>query len=408
MDRRDFLKFGLGTLGLSASWRLWAASAQSASQRPTQPLLLVVFLRGAYDGLSLLSPYKESFYYESRPTIAIPEPDTAGEEAGVALDSDWALHPAVAASVLPMYKAGELAFVPFAGTSFVSRSHFQAQDWIEAGVDSEAMRVDGGFLNRLVGRLNTGSTIVNGMGFTQTLPLVLKGQEKLVANSPVNLPKTHLSALSEEALWARMYQGHSLQADVDEGLGVRRQIYLEMQEEIQAASRSAVTASGFASQSARIGRFLEESTRFRVAFVDVGGWDTHTNQGNGKGALANRFANLGNGLVQLKVGLGEQWNNTVVVVMSEFGRTFRENGTKGTDHGHGNVMWVMGGSVKGGRVVGNQARLRARDLHENRDVPVLNNNRDVMAGVLKSVYGLSSTDVQWIFPGCHPNGFGLV
>lgn len=390
MDRRQFLKAGLGGLALWPQWRLWAASSRS------DPLLLVVFLRGAYDSLSLLTPYQESFYYESRPTIAINKPDPNDPFSAIPLDADWALNPAVRDTLLPLYQSGELSFIPFAGTSFVSRSHFQAQDWVETAYVPGMPHLESGFLNRLVARLNGQGTATDGIGFTKTLPLILKGDAKNVVNTPLVMPKNQQISRSEEELWAQLYKGHALQAQVDEGLGVSRKVSQELQEEMQAASRSAIPAYGFASQAGRMGRFLRDNDRYKVAFVDVGGWDTHANQGNFQGALSNKLANLGQGLQELKEGLGNQWQNTTVVVLSEFGRTFRENGTKGTDHGHGTTMMVLGGGVEGGRVHGEQTRLRQQDLHENRDTPVMNDYKEVLFGIFKSKYGFAVTDLKYI------------
>lgn len=400
MNRRNFLRAALLAAGAGASWRLWAAPGPAMDAR-----LILVFLRGAYDGLSLLAPYREDFYYEARPTIALARPDESDPLAGVALNEDWALHPALTDSLLPLYQAGQAAFVAFAGTEFVSRSHFQAQDWVEAGMPADGrMNVTDGFLNRLSQRLGATAQAVS---FTQALPLVLRGSRP-VANTPVRLPAGQMLDGGDEDLLLRMYQGHALQPLVEEGLGLRREIARELAEEMQAASRSAVPASGFALEAGRIAHFLGEQPQYAMAFMDVGGWDTHANQGGAQGALANRMANLGRGMAAMADGLGKEWDKTLVVVISEFGRTFRENGTKGTDHGHGNVLWVLGGGLRGGRIAGEQMRLRAGELHQDRDVPVLNDYRNVLASLFGRMYGLSVNDQEFVFPGCAPRDLGLL
>ena len=400
MDRRRFLQSTLALAGAGLNWRLWAAPNATTDTR-----LMVVFLRGAYDALSLLSPYSEDFYYESRPTIAISRPDQGNHLAGLPLDADWALHPALADSLLPLYQSGQIAFIPFFGTDFVSRSHFQAQDWIEAGFTGDARSsLATGFLNRLLSRL--GGT-AQAVSFTQTVPIVLRG-DRPVANTPVHLPAGQSLDEQIETLLLQMYEKHALRPLVEEGLGLRHEMSQELMDEMQSASRSALPAGGFALEAGRIGHFMGEHKQYAVAFLDVGGWDTHANQGGGQGMLANRLTNLSTGLAAMAEALGNEWRKTVVVVLSEFGRTFRENGTKGTDHGHGTVMWLLGGGIKGARIAGEQMRLRVGKLHEDRDIPVLNDYRNVLAGIFGRMYGLGKTDLNLIFPGCSPVDLALL
>jgi len=148
--------------------------------------------------------------------------------------------------------------------------------------------------------------------------------------------------------------------------------------------------------------------RYQLGFVDVGGWDTHVNEGGANGALASNLDNLGRGLSAYAQEMGPMWKQTVVVVVSEFGRTFRENGTRGTDHGHGTVFWVLGGAVKGGRIVGDQAGVDQASLFQNRDFPVLNDYRALLGGLFKRMYGLSTDEIQTVFPGATARDYGLV
>lgn len=428
---------GLGSALALSPWRLWAAPAGSK-----QPRLLTVFLRGACDGLSVLPPYADAFYYEARPTLAIGRPQQPpGEDAdrgvqlqgraepqppALALDGRWGLHPALVESIGPWWATGELAFVPFAGTDFVSRSHFQAQDWIELGQGAgQRLPTQSGFLNRLM--LALGGDAVpaaassrlghsTGVAFTGTLPASMRGPVGVV-NAPVSrgrAPGTANPAASralqdyEDRLLA-LYTGHPLQAMVREGVGLRRELSQELQQEMEAASRGAVAASGFALEAHRIGRLLREQPQYAVGFVDVGGWDTHAGQGGATGALASRLRALGEGLAALAQGLGpSEWRRTVVLVMSEFGRTFRENGTRGTDHGHGNVLWVMGGAIRGGRVSGEQAPIAPGRLHQDRDLPVLNEHRQVLAGLFARMYGLRPDTLDSVFPGVGAVDLGLL
>jgi uncharacterized protein (DUF1501 family) len=173
-----------------------------------------------------------------------------------------------------------------------------------------------------------------------------------------------------------------------------------MQEEMQAANRGAITTKGFELTAERMARLMR--SQYRLGFVDVGGWDTHVNEGGARGALATNLTSLSVGLATFAQSLGDEWNNTVVFVLSEFGRTFRENGNAGTDHGHGSVYWVLGGRINGGRIAGAQVRVAKDTLFQNRDYPVLNDYRSVLAGVFGGMWALSPQQLQVIFPGAQP------
>ena len=399
MQRRDLLRHAAAALPLAAGGvRLLAADA-------ARPRLLVVFLRGAYDAASLLVPVGSGDYYEQRPNIAIARPGSAAD-AAIALDADWALHPALAGSMLPLYRRGELAFVPFAGTDDESRSHFETQDGIELGQPSGGRRDFGsGFLNRLAQAIGADDSIA----FTGRLPLILRGPVQ-VPNLPPSGPLRPAFDARQSQLIAGMYQGGPLAPAVREGFGVPAEAMREAGDgpgrEMAAASRGAITAGGFEGQARRIARLMRE--RWRLGFVDVGGWDTHVGQGAGSGYLANRLAELGKGLAAYADELGPAWNDAVVVVISEFGRTFRENGNRGTDHGHGSVHWVLGGGVRGGRIAGEQLPVRTSTLFQNRDYPVLNEYRSLLGGLFARLYGLSTAQLQQVFAGVAPRDLGLL
>jgi uncharacterized protein (DUF1501 family) len=194
-----------------------------------------------------------------------------------------------------------------------------------------------------------------------------------------------------------MYRGSRLAGPVSEGFAAREQVMRELGDEMQAASRSAVNPRAFRSQAARIGRLMRGD--YGLGFVDIGGWDTHVGEGGAAGALAQRLEELGVGLAALAEAMGPAWRDTVVVVVSEFGRTFRENGNRGTDHGHGTVYWVLGGGVRGARIAGEQVRVERSTLFQDRDYPVLNEYRAVLGGLLGRLYGLSEADLKRVFPG---------
>jgi uncharacterized protein (DUF1501 family) len=397
MHRREFLQLAAGGLLTGVGWRLWAAPSGGSNAR-----FILVFLRGGYDALSALVPYNEPFYYEARPNIAIQPPTKGRTDTVIALDERWGLHPALQETILPLYEAKQVVFVPFAGTAFVSRSHFQAQDWLEFGqAPGPNPSPSTGFLNRLLERLHRDQGQATAISFTGTLPPILRGPV-LVANSPITVPKRAGVDANREELILAMYQGHALEPLVRDGIGLRRQISQELQEEMQSANRGATPARGFALQAARIGRLLRERPEYRIGFIELGGWDTHAAQGSAQGNLSRQLQGLGEGLSVLADSLGPAWTNTVLAVVSEFGRTFRENGSKGTDHGHGSALWLLGGGIAGGAIHGEQARLREADLHQNRDVPVLNEYRSVLSGVLREMYGLDTQDLRHVFPGLKP------
>ncbi|SKB81520.1 DUF1501 domain-containing protein [Luteibacter sp. 22Crub2.1] len=396
MDRRQFLLALAATApALTLGGKVFAAPASS-------PRFLIVFLRGGYDANNLLVPYSSDFYYESRATIALARP-TAGDPKSVrALDANWGLAPAVAQSMGPLWDQRQLAFIPFAGTDDLSRSHFETQDNIESGESGDARDYGSGFMGRL-------SSVLRGIppiAFTDALPLSFRGAGD-VPNISLKGDSKAVFDDRQSKILAGMYQGTPLQAAATDGLQLRQQVAQDLQSEMVAASRGAVNARGFAQQGQRMATLMRD--RYRLGFVDVGGWDTHVNQGGADGQLANNLDNLGQGLAAFAEGLGEaEWNNTVVVVVSEFGRTFRENGNKGTDHGHGTTYWVLGGKVHGGRIAGQQVAVNAQSLLQNRDYPVLNNYRDVLGGMLRRMYALSDTDLARVFPGAKPRDLQLV
>ncbi|MGV2864250.1 DUF1501 domain-containing protein [Achromobacter sp. ESBL13] len=398
MDRRRLLQMMATAPLLLGGSRLYAAPAASGNR------LLLVFMRGAYDAASLLVPTSSDFYYESRPSIAIARPGS-GDGAALPLADGWGLHPALADSLLPFYRNKQLAFVPFAGTEDLTRSHFETQNSIELG---QGARKDGnyrsGFLNRLT--LALGAKGSHPAAFTADVPQILRGDARVpnVDLGGANR-KSRLSDADHRAI-AAMYRDTDLHAAVDEGQRVMGATRQELDAEMQAANGNAVSTDKLEKEIRRIARFMTD--RYNVGFVDVGGWDTHVGQGAATGALAGRLAQLGRALAAYADAMGSAWGQTTVVVISEFGRTFRENGNKGTDHGHGTVYWVMGGNVRGGRIAGRQVPVRHDTLFQDRDYPVLNEYRAVFAGLFSRLYGLDKARLAQVFPGVAPVDLGLV
>ncbi|MBV9077056.1 MAG: DUF1501 domain-containing protein [Methylobacteriaceae bacterium] len=397
MRRRDLLRTALG-LGLATvAGRVWAAPKADAR-------LLVVFLRGAYDAANTVVPVASSFYYEARPALAVAKPNPADLASASPLDAEWGLHPALRETILPLYAKGQAAFVPFAGTDDLTRSHFETQDTIELGQAVQGRRDYGsGFMGRLAAEL----TRLRPIAFTDQLPLVFRGPvQRPVPNVAVGqMGKPGVDA-RQAALIESMYANHVLRDAVAEGFRVRDDVYRMISAHPDQADRGAVSPKGFELAARRIGQLMRE--QYNLGFVDVGGWDTHVNQGGATGYLADRLGELGRGLAGFVQEVGPAWNDTVVVVLSEFGRTFRENGSRGTDHGHGSTYWVLGGNLRGGRIVGPQVPVDAAHLFQNRDWPVLTDYRALLAGLMTRLYDLPPASLARIFPGIQPQDLALV
>lgn len=394
MRRRHFTQ-AAATLALTAGHaRLFAAPG-------AQSRFLFVFLRGGCDAANVLVPVSSSFYYESRPNIAIPRPsqDVLG---ALPVDADWGLHPVLRESIAPLLESREIAFVPFCGTDDLSRSHFETQDSIELGQPmSDRRDFRSGFMARLASVIQGCSPIA----FTDQLPLAFRGGGQVPNVSLRAVAKPGLD-VRQSGIIASMYDGSAWAAQVREGFAVRDDVAKDMAAEMEAAGRNAITAKGFGLEARRIARLMRG--RYTLGFVDVGGWDTHVGEGGATGYLAGRLDELARGLAAFANEIGPLWRDTTVVVMSEFGRTFRENGNRGTDHGHGGVMWVLGGSAKRAPVAGEQVALTPTNLLQNRDWPVLNDYRAVLGGIFEAQFSLRAAELQRVFPQVAPVRLGLV
>jgi uncharacterized protein (DUF1501 family) len=397
MNRRDLIKAFLAAAPLTVAGRVWAAPSTDAR-------LLVVFLRGAYDAANVVVPVSSDFYYASRPTLAIAKPDVGNPNAALTLNDDWALHPALRDSLYPLWGKREIAFIPFAGTSDdVSRSHFETQDTIELG---QAVGGSRDYRSGFMSRLATELTRVKPIAFTDQLPLTFRGKAQFPNIGLNTVGKPGIDD-RQAKLIKQMYAHSDLASTVEEGFKVRDDVYRSISEEMTAANRGAVSPRGFELSARRIGRLMRE--QYNLGFVDVGGWDTHVNQGAATGYLADRLGELGRALAGFAEEVGPaSWRDTVVVTISEFGRTFRENGDRGTDHGHGSVYWVLGGGINGGRILGEQVKVEQPKLFQNRDYPVMTDYRSFFAGLFQRMYGLETPSIERIFASVHPTDLGIV
>jgi uncharacterized protein (DUF1501 family) len=401
MRRRDLLAASAAAL-LPLGRGAWAAPAAGGPRR-----LVVVMLRGAVDGLNVVVPSGEDAYYAARPTIAIAKPG-AGGEAALALDGHFALHPALAA-LLPLWQAKQLAFVHAAGSPDPTRSHFDAQLFIENGTPGTRVGEDG-WMNRLLAALPGAHGPTEAVAVGPTLPQILRGKLP-VANLPLGPAAGKSMAIDRPevaAAFDRLYAGDGAIATAyHDGRVARTELVGDMSAEKTAADNGAPPAASLPATAQRLARLLARDKSIRLAFIGLGGWDTHVRQGAATGQLAGRLRPLGDGLAAFAKGLGDDWRDTAVIVISEFGRTVHENGDGGTDHGHGNAIWVMGGGVQGGRIYGDWPGLAPASLYQNRDLVVTTDYRTVLAAIIARHLRLPDRTLAELFPGFTPPHSGL-
>ena len=399
MQRRQFLTGA--TLGASlllpVGRSAWAATADS----PTRQKLVVVMLRGAVDGLNVVAPVGDANYLLLRPTIGLSAPGSEG--GALDLDGYFALHPALA-PLLPLWQQKKLAFVHASGSPDPTRSHFDAQDYMESATPGIKTTPDG-WLNRLVGALPGAASPSRALSIGPVMPRILAGSTAAM-NLPNAAAATRADLLDRPAIGAafdQLYAGHERFGRVyQDGRSAHKEVMAASMNnamgEMQAADNGAPLPNGFPDDAARLAQLMRNNQNIQVAFVALGGWDTHANQGAGTGQLANRLAPLGLGLATLAQRLGPLFDDTTVVVMSEFGRTARENGNGGTDHGHGNAMWLLGGKVAGGKVYGDWQGVGEGALNEGRDLPVTTDFRAVLAQVAERHLRLPDRTLAKLFP----------
>lgn len=403
MHRRHFLH----TLGLGASLLIpvgrsaWAA-LPAAAAAPTRKKLIVVMLRGAVDGLNVVAPVGDPNYALLRPTIGLAMPGMAG--GAIDLDGYFGLHPALAA-LQPLWQEKKLAFVHASGSPDGTRSHFDAQDYMESATPGRKGTADG-WLNRLVAQLPGAATPSRALSIGPVMPRILSGPAAAInlangaAATRANiLDRKNVGAAfdrlyADDARFGRAYQdGKAAHQEVMAAAGA-----MAADGEANPADRGAPLPNGFPADAARLATLMRNDGRIQLAFIDLGGWDTHARQGSASGQLANRLQPLGQGLALLARRLGPLLDDTTIVVMSEFGRTARENGNGGTDHGHGNAMWVIGGAVEGGRVHGDWQGVGDAALHEGRDLPVTTDFRHVLAQIAERHMRLGDAQLNKLFP----------
>ena len=397
ITRRIFLKnsaLALVSTAVVPSFLTRAVYAEGLP--PGKKRLVVIFQRGAADGLNIVVPHGEAGYYAMRPTIAIPQKDV------IDLDGLFGLHPSLA-SFKPIWDAKHLAIVHAAGSPDPTRSHFDAQDFMESGTPGYKGTEDG-WLNRALRTSDPKAKEEHfrAVALGASLPRILAGHEAAIAVNNVkqfgvggNNPNAQPLANSFESMY------ESSADAVLHGTGQETFDAVKMLKDADPAKYQ--PASGANYPRGRFGDALKQTAQLikanlgvQVAFTDIGGWDHHVNEGASQGQLANVLREFGESISAFWTDLGDLQEETVVVTMSEFGRTARENGNRGTDHGHANVMFVLGGPVRGGRVYGQWPGLAANQLYEGRDLAVTTDFRRVLG---ESVYAhLGNRDLDSVFP----------
>jgi uncharacterized protein (DUF1501 family) len=358
--------------------------------------MVVIMMRGAVDGLSIVVPYRERNYYMSRPGIAI---DAPGTSSGLNdLDGFFGLHPSLA-SLMPLWQNRSLAFIHASGSPAETRSHFEAQDIMETAMLNSAMARQG-WMNGLAQMLPDNGAPTRTLSFGNTLPKIFQGRYN-VSTVPNNIQangKPENPQLAQQ--FSQMYGNQSeLGSLYKQALSARDTEMQDLQSEMASANQGAPNTDAFVTESTKVAAMIRRDPRIQLVFMDVGGWDTHVSQGNGKGGqLANRLDKLGQGLAAMAQNLGDEYRNTAILVMSEFGRTVAQNGNAGTDHGHGNVAWLMGGSVSGGKVYSRWPGLNPNQLWEGRDLAVTTDFRSVIGAVIAGQFGVDDERMAQIIP----------
>ena len=405
MNRRFFLKSGsiaLASVGLSLSApsfleRIVLGNALAVGKRKT---LIAIFQRGAVDGLNMVVPFGESSYYSSRPSIAIAKPEPGKAETAINLDGFFGLHPSMSA-FKPLWDSKRLAIIHASGSPDNTRSHFDAQDYMESATPGVKSTSDG-WLNRyLRSKQDPERSLFRAVSMTKQMPRVLQGRASAVAMS--NLSDFAIRAGKSSANLQGGFEAIYAREKNDSLAGMGRETFEAVNylkkvnpAQYQPENGAQYPRNPFGNSLLQIAQLIKAGVGLEIAFTEIGGWDTHVNQGNSRGQLANLLQQFSNGIAALCQDLGQRMDDVVVLTMSEFGRTVRENGNRGTDHGHANAMFVMGNSVRGGKVYGQWPGLKSDQLYQERDLALTTDFRDVFGEV--ATRHLGSTDAKTVFP----------
>ena len=399
VSRRIFLKSGgVAMIGMSTI-PAFLARAVAATSMPNKKKLIVVFQRGAADGLNIVVPFAEENYYRIRPTIAIPQPRNGIEGTAIDLDGFFGLHPSLA-PLGPIFHNGQLAIVHAAGSPDTTRSHFDAQDFMESGTPG-VKSTDDGWLNRTVsGIIEENASPFRAVAMGPNLPLTLRGAAPAIALADVKQFRVMSQSTAVQGGFEALYA--ETVDKVLRGTGTETFEAIDMLRKadpsrLEPENGAEYPKSHVGQTLQQVAQLLKADIGLEVGFVDTGGWDNHVNEGGALGQMSNLLRDMGQGLAAFQRDLGDRMEDVVVVTMSEFGRTAHENGNRGTDHGHANCMLVMGGPVKGGKVYGKWPGLGPGQLNEGRDLALTTDFRSVLGEVIGGHLG--NNNLHAIFPG---------
>jgi uncharacterized protein (DUF1501 family) len=399
ISRRYFLKSGgIAMVGMAAL-PSFLQRAVAATTGPTKKKMVVLFQRGAMDGLNVVVPFGEPNYYKMRPTIAIPQPRQGGADAALDLDGFFGLHPNLQ-PLLPLFRANQLAIVQAVGSPDPTRSHFDAQDYMESGTPG-LKATDNGWLNRALESMPEDKpSPFRAVAFGPYLPRTLQGSVPAVAIADLKQFKMYGPQQTAEGGFETMYAqsvDHAMRGVGAETFEAIDQLKKINPDSYQPENGAQYPKSRFGQSLEEIAELFKADVGLEVAFLDSGGWDNHVNEGGVTGQLANLLKDLGQGIAAFHQDMGDRMGDVVFVSMSEFGRTAHENGNRGTDHGHANCMFVMGGGVKGGRVYTKWPGLNEDQLNQGRDLAVTTDYRSVLGEIMSKHLGERS--LAHVFPG---------
>ena len=402
-SRRYFMKQGGIALAGLSTMPAFLQRAVASTPGAGKKQLVVLFQRGAADGLNIVVPFAEPNYYRMRPSIAIPQPKRGGGDAAIDLDGFFGLHPSLA-SLEPLFHKNQLAIVHAAGSPDPTRSHFDAQDYMESGTPGIKSTEDG-WLDRAVSTIpEENASPFRAVAMGPNLPRMLQGKTGAIAVPDLRQfkvqPQSPAMANVVEGGFEAMYAqtvDHALH-----GTGTETFEAIELLRKIDTSKLPPENGADYpknpmGQRLQQIAVMIKANIGVEVMFLDCGGWDNHVNEGGAQGQLANLLRDLGQSLAAFHQDMGDRMADIVVVTMSEFGRTAKENGNRGTDHGHANCMFVMGGDVKGGRVYGKWPGLDDHQLNEGRDLALTTDFRSVVGEIL--VRHLGVKDLGPVFPG---------
>jgi len=399
ISRRYFLKSGgIAMVGMAAL-PSFLQRAVASTTGPAKKKMVVLFQRGAMDGLNVVVPFGEPNYYRMRPTIAIPEPKRGGTDAALDLDGFFGLHPSMQ-PLLPLFRSGQLAIVQAVGSPDPTRSHFDAQDYMESGTPG-LKATDNGWLNRALQNMpEEKPSPFRAVAFGPYLPRTLQGAAPAVAIADLKQFKMYGPQQTVEGGFEAMYAqtvDHAMRGVGNETFEAIDQLKKINPDSYQPENGAQYPKSRFAQSLQEIAELFKADVGLEVAFLDSGGWDNHVNEGGVQGQLSNLLKDLGQGIAAFHQDMGDRMGDVVFVSMSEFGRTAHENGNRGTDHGHANCMFVMGGDVKGGRVYTKWPGLNEDQLNQGRDLAVTTDYRSVLGEIISKHLG--DKTLATVFPG---------